>query len=103
MTHDELLQQVTNECNRLGLLWHHPPDSRRERAGWPDLVIAGPRGILFAEIKSEDGRVTQAQWRTGRQLLAWGHTWAEWRPADWLNGHVQGRLHQLARPPRPAA
>lgn len=101
MTHDELLQLVTDECDRLGLLWHHPPDSRRERAGWPDLVIVGQRGVIFAELKSTDGRVTQAQRHVGRQLLGWGHSWYEWRPADWRNASIKARLYLLSRPPGP--
>lgn len=99
MTHDELLQLVTGYCDDMGLLWHHPPDSRRERAGWPDLVIAGPYGILFAELKSADGRVTKAQLRTGQQLLDWGHLWVKWYPADWHNGHIKATLLMLALPP----
>lgn len=54
-------------------------------AGFPDLVLAHPtRGVIFAELKSKDGRTTreQVEWleTLGKHVEA--HLW---RPADLHN------------------
>ena len=53
MTEEEFQKQAEAECDRLGLLWHHCAQPRRCRGpiGFPDLVIAGPGGLLLAELK----------------------------------------------------
>lgn len=47
--------------------------------GYPDLTLARDGVVLFAELKSERGRLTadQVAWRD-----AIGARWACWRPAD---------------------
>lgn len=39
----------------------HVFDSRRSNAGWPDLTCVRDGRVVFAELKSESGKVTQAQ------------------------------------------
>lgn len=51
-------------------------------AGFPDLVLCG-RGIIFAEIKSQKGRLQPAQEEWAGRLCAAGATWYVWRPSDW--------------------
>ena len=47
-----------------GWLVYHTHDSRRSEPGFADLVMARPnRGIIFAELKSQDGSVKPAQAR----------------------------------------
>lgn len=100
MTEGQLQACVTRLCDHLRLLWYHPADSRRDRAGWPDLVIIGARGrVIFRELKSDDGRHSLKQLRTGRRLLALGHNWATWRPEQWHDGTILAELFELARGP----
>ena len=67
---------------------YHTLDSRGSDPGWPDLVLARRTGlytarIIFREVKTEKGRVSEAQARWGRLLLAAGFDWKIYRPSDW--------------------
>jgi len=96
LTEAELLAEVTKRCDQLGLLHHHCRDSRYcdGNRGWPDLVIVGPQGVLFRELKSEDGRASRAQLRYIRQLR---ELWdaALWRPEDLDSGRIARELEEI--------
>lgn len=103
MTEAEFLKAITDRCDELGLLWFHSYDSRRDRmAGFPDLVVVG-HGLLFRELKSEDGSVSAGQMAFGRAIRGAGGNWAVWRPSDWSMGLLQGELRMLAECPRQLA
>jgi hypothetical protein len=61
-------QVVVTMALGLGLLARWNPDSRREvgSRGFFDVVAAGPRGLLLAELKMPDGETTAEQ-----DLWAW--------------------------------
>ena len=63
MTEAELVIEVIKMCAQLGLLWHHCHEARTclGPRGLPDLIITGPHGLIFAEIKSEDGETSPGQ------------------------------------------
>jgi len=45
-------------------LAYHVPDSRRVTSpGFPDLVLLRAPDLVFAELKSEKGRVTPKLWK----------------------------------------
>lgn len=51
--------------------------------GFPDLVLVHPwRGLLFLELKSERGRVSEAQDAWITDLAAAGADVRVWRPSD---------------------
>ena len=52
--------------------------------GMPDLILIGQRGqgVIFAELKSRTGKLSQAQEVRIAQLLANGAEVHIWRPAD---------------------
>ncbi len=64
--------------------------------GWPDLMILGPRGLLFRELKSADGRPSRAQLAIGGILRQLGQDWAIWRPADLDSGRIGRELWEIA-------
>jgi len=78
---------------RPALLWHHCTDSRKCRGqrGFPDLVIIGPKGVIFAELKSADGDTSPEQ-----DLFGWTLEAAENMCAPACNSRV--RLSQVWRP-----
>src|SRR6202042_3444903 len=64
---------------------YHTYDSRKSEAGFPDLTMARGRRVVFAELKSEDGRLTAPQLTWGELLAGVGGTveYYCWRPSDW--------------------
>ena len=83
MSEDDLLEQVRALCDDLGLLIFHARDSRRSMgSGFPDLVICGPRGVLFRELKTASGVPSHDQKVWGYRLAESGQSYSIWRPAD---------------------
>jgi hypothetical protein len=92
MTEKELDKNIRRLCADLGLHRYHVLDSRGSSAGFPDLVIAGPGGVIFAELKSARGtlRPEQTEWRD--ILLDAGARWHLWRPAHLASGEIARTL-----------
>lgn len=90
---EKQLQQAIVECARLlGWRVYHTFDSRRSEPGFPDLCMVRGHEIVFAELKTANGKVTAAQqdW-----LDAFALAFCDvrvWRPADWVNGTVEDVL-----------
>lgn len=96
MTEAELLKAVAAKCDEWDLYCYHNSSWKTgSKAGWPDVVIIG-HGMLFRELKSEDGPVKASQSATGRRIEAAGGNWAVWRPADLESGRIQRELRRLA-------
>ena len=58
--------------------------SIRSPAGYPDLTLLRPPRVVFAELKTERGRVSDAQQETLALLgQCPGVETYLWRPADW--------------------
>lgn len=93
-----LLAALTVECDELGLLWHHDPDSRRGvgSPGFPDLVVAGPGGFMIAELKSGNGRMSREQIRWRACLQHGFRGYALLRPEHHERGDTTRLLLQLA-------
>lgn len=87
---------VMDLCAHMGLLVFHSGDSRRDStAGFPDLVIVGKHGIVFAELKSEKGRVRPEQiaWLTA--LAQARATAVIWRPQDIKTRRIVNQLRSI--------
>ena len=52
-------------------------------AGFPDLLLRRPPRLVWAELKSQHGRVRPAQRAFLDELRACGQEAFEWRPSDW--------------------
>jgi len=60
-------------------------------AGFPDLVLCHPRkGVLFAELKSDKGRVSTAQTMWLTELVDAGAEVHLWQPKHWPE--IEARL-----------
>jgi VRR-NUC domain len=88
MTEAQFQQTVTDLAQRVNWLVYHTHDSRRSEPGFPDLVMVRGGRIIFAELKSEKGKLSNPQgvWLVALQDVArYGCTSmhvAVWRPSD---------------------
>ena len=89
---DELLPEVRKICVALGLLAYHPHRSDKSEPGFPDLVIVGRGGLLFRELKRENGAVTEAQQVWLGSLEELGCDVGVRRPSDLLSGRITEEL-----------
>jgi hypothetical protein len=94
MTEAELQRKITDLCDWLRLKWHHETDSRKSKRGFPDLVIAGPGGVVFAELKGPKGKLSKEQAEWLAMLLLGGTKAYCWFPEDWPE--VEATLYALA-------
>lgn len=62
---------------------YHTFDSRRSSAGFPDLVLLRPPRLVFVELKSDRGRVSDEQSAWLDDLEQCGVEAYIWRPDDW--------------------
>lgn len=92
--------RVVELARWLRLRVFHSGDSRRDLcAGFPDLVIVGPEGTVFVELKTNTGRVRPEQTTWLHALEHAGQNTFVWRPRDWAA--INRALHALAGRPCP--
>lgn len=98
MTEAELQREVRAMARELRLETVHltKQAARGNPPGWPDLIILGPRGILFRELKSDLGRVSREQSAMGAKLLCVGGNWDIWRPDSLTSGRIRKELAEIA-------
>ncbi len=92
MTEAQLQQRITDLADWLGIRWHHETDSRRSKAGFPDLVLVG-NTVVFVELKAQRGRLRPEQEAWLDALTRAGVEAHVWRPEDWPAIHA--RLREL--------
>ena len=84
---DQIVREATDPVVGNGWLVFHDNDSRRNNAGFPDLVLVKDGKIIFAELKRESKRAKlrddQVVWieelgrASGENVMV-----AVWRPSD---------------------
>ena len=83
MTEKQLQAAVTEAAALGGWLSYHTFDSRKSQPGFPDLVLVHPRrGVLYAELKTDTGRMTDPHRKWMNALSEAGAAWRLIRPAD---------------------
>lgn len=83
MSEEQFQQRILDYCELRGLLVFHDNDSRRNRAGFPDLVIVGDHGVIFAELKTDKGKLRPDQETWLLRLHKAKSTAVVWRPSQW--------------------
>jgi hypothetical protein len=81
-TERQFQEAIIQYAELQGWLVYHTFDSRRSAAGFPDLVMVRDDDLVFAELKTEKGRVSAAQRRWLDALIYPAHA-CLWRPSDW--------------------
>mgnify|MGYP000098728519 CR=1 FL=1 len=114
LTEKAFAQQVVDLARLLGWRVYRTWLSVRSPAGFPDLVLVRPPRLIFAELKSEKGRLTPAQeaWLELLRQVPGAEVYV-WRPADLeeiaavlrdvLPRVVAQQAFQLIGPERPPA
>ena len=83
MSERDFQKKVVDLATKLGYKVFHDYDSRRNAPGFPDLVLIGKR-VIFAELKTDKGKLTDAQIQWIQALTAAEGVYAcVWRPKDW--------------------
>ena len=77
------MRQVIQLAKTLHWRVYHPGLSKWSERGWPDLAMVRGNRLILSELKSDKGKLTDAQ---EEWIEALGETYAEvyvWRPTDW--------------------
>jgi hypothetical protein len=86
LSEKEFQQQVIDLARLAGCLVYHTFDSRKSEPGFPDLVIVSSDMArpIFAEIKTEKGKLTMRQelWKAVLEQIP-GVDYRLWRPSSW--------------------
>jgi hypothetical protein len=97
MTEAELQRRVIDLARQHGVRVFHSGDSRRDTGrGFPDLVLCGLHGVVFAELKDGGGTLSHEQATWKHALLASAQSWVLWRPADLERGHIETALQLIS-------
>lgn len=102
LSEDEFTANVIELCRLLRLYVYHTHDSRRSEPGFLDLMIVGPGGVMFVELKTRTGRLRPEQERVLGLLTAAGAVAVLRRPEHLADGTLAAELRALThRPARP--
>jgi hypothetical protein len=92
------LQNCVRDCAQLfGWRYFHGWISIRSAKGFPDIIACRGSRLLAIELKSERGRVTEAQLAWLMDLKRAGVETHILRPSDWFSGRVE----EILRPDAP--
>jgi hypothetical protein len=105
VTEDELFAEILDRCQGRDLWVVRVPTERRtnriaDNLGFPDVVIYGPGGALYRELKTDKvgKRPSPSQTRWKHRLTSGGHNWDIWTPRDLRSGRIDNELNGLATP-----
>jgi hypothetical protein len=81
MTEKALQAAVVKYARQRRWLVYHTYDSRRSAPGFPDLVLVRAFQVIFAELKTDKGKLTKDQDEWREALLEADQRWFLWRPS----------------------
>lgn len=100
MLEAEFQSQIVEVCKLHRVEAFHVNLSIRSEPGWPDLVLVGPNGILYRELKTKTGTVSPSQHYWLGILGDAGADVGVWRPDQWPHPIVD-EIRALGRVTRP--
>lgn len=97
MTEAQWQKLIKELAEALGWMHYHTYDSRRSEPGFPDDVLLHPiqRRVIFAELKTDTGRVSSEQKRWLLMLRQSGQAAYVWRPKHYqiIVRILKGEIH----------
>jgi len=102
MSEEQLQQAVIDMAHTYGWMvahfraaqtakgWSTPVSA--DGKGFPDLTLALHGQVIFAELKSEMGKMSKEQCRWQLELMPWecaSQKYYIWRPSDWMSGEIE--------------
>ena len=81
ITEKEFQSRVVKFARLLNWAVYHTYDSRRSAPGFPDLVLVKDR-VLYRELKTEKGKLTDHQKVWAASLHGAGADYSVWRPSQ---------------------
>lgn len=97
MSEAQLEEHVRCICHDVGVIYVHQRDSRGTTKGLPDDLLIGPGGLLFRELKRQDGKVSPEQAAMHAALAEAGADVATWRPSDLISGDIAWQITAISR------
>ena len=85
-----------NLARLLGWRTYHTFLSFRSAPGFPDIIAVRGERLLAIELKSERGKLSEAQVAWINDLAAAGVTCHIWRPQEWHDGTIERVLRPVA-------
>jgi hypothetical protein len=82
-TEAQFQQAVIDLARTLGWVPVHFRQMVGNPSGYPDLTIIRGERVILAELKRENGKVSQRQQEWIERMAAVGTTIHVWRPSDW--------------------
>jgi hypothetical protein len=100
--HAEIVDEVMGRAGALGLLAHYCADGRRcrGRRGLPDLIVCGPYGLAWIEVKAGRDELEPDQTTWMHMLWAGGQVAVVIRERHLGDGTLDEVLDSLSRPAR---
>jgi hypothetical protein len=97
MREADLQAAVMELARRESVLAHHCGDSRlcQGTPGFPDTILAGPRGLILAELKLAGKRMEGDQLTWAYTLVAAGIRHYLFTPADLEDGKIERQLRRI--------
>ena len=81
-TERDLQKHVVELATVYGWEIYHTYDSHRSAPGFPDLVMVKERRLIFAELKREEGLLTDEQIVWANALMRTSAEYYNWRPSN---------------------
>jgi VRR-NUC domain len=87
----DFMHSVLELVNLMGWLSYHTHNSKHSSPGFPDLVMVKDTHLIFAELKSDNGKTTPDQ-KKWLEALSKVETVSShlWKPQDWEK--IEGKL-----------
>ena len=92
LTEKQLQAVVVNLARLLNWRVYHTFLSIRSAPGFPDCCMVRGDRLLFAELKSATGKVSEAQLAWLLDLKGVGAETHVWRPEHWFSGEIEACL-----------